>query len=266
MRTLLLSLLLLVATSMTAQKPNFAEITGTNVNIRKAPASNGTLLAYRESEASVLLKWTNAVGKTWSAYHLPKGEIVQVVAKSNGWTKIRFRDVFTISDDPSLNMAWGYVEGWMSDQFVKPIAPINLTWDNAGIYLRKDWMVPVVCNGEQRVWVVDSYDGDLMLSWGRIENGHLVECGNDINTCYAAYDERTDGIAIEQVGDNCINVNFGKQYVHSDGFLIDLKKLSESEASLIMGMIPDVKNNDLYFFSPALDDTERNIRTYTIKK
>lgn len=171
--------LLLSLCSFAQGSLQFVVINGSNVNIRKAPSTSAPILTYMDGDGfETEMSWATKFKPHQVPWYFSKGTVLQVVARQNGWTKISFYADWGLVDKVAKGRDSRIIEGWMSDKFLKPIKPINLTWQNYATYIDKKWEYMANSGKVKEVlFIVGSIEGNEWISYGNVKNGHVYVYG-----------------------------------------------------------------------------------------
>ena len=105
MKKLLFTFLLSASTFLSIAQPEFVRINVSDANIRQEPTASSARLVWNGD----MLDWSTL--KTKQAYHERKGTVVQVLERTQGWTKIYFNSQ----------------TGWVSNTLIEEVTPAKIT-------------------------------------------------------------------------------------------------------------------------------------------
>ena len=105
MKRILFSIIFSVASFLAFAEPEFVRINVSDANIRQEPTASSARLVWNGD----MLDWSTL--KTKQAYHERKGTVVQVLERTQGWTKIYFN----------------FQTGWVSNTLIEEVTPAKIT-------------------------------------------------------------------------------------------------------------------------------------------
>ncbi|MCF0203070.1 MAG: hypothetical protein HUK08_06880 [Bacteroidaceae bacterium] len=255
-KLLITSLCLLCSVIASAQKLEFAYVSGENVYIRKSPSTSAPRLMFTDRGVESTFHWGGKAPKEAVPYFPYRTEVMQIVGKTNGWMKVRFYP-------GGGDMHGGgdmYLEGWMSSKYLKTVSPINLTWQNVGSVLGR---AEYKCNEgklKNTILLEDGCDGNDWLLYGKLAGNHLNIFGTPLDLVIL-YDSDVKGIKMNLNGSQK-SIEYG-----DDIGLFNLNKFTQQQLEQMYNCISKKPYKQRYYFntgSKTAASAKEDIRTFDI--
>ncbi len=244
-KILFLSLMMLCSIFASAQTPEFAVITGENVNIRKAPSKSAQILMHNDLGIETMYRWSSKAGGSLKALYLPKGYIMQIMAKQTDWYKVRLYPDYGSTDLVSPRNT-RYIDGWMSSMYLKMVKPIKLSQHNISTVLKNYEHMVNDKNHPQTVLLHDGCDGVAWMLYGKIDNDHLNIFG-DPDDLEVIFDPNITGAKMHKEG-SYMKLRYGND-VAIDDFAVDITKCSPQLREQIFKSISKKPYSRRYYFN-----------------
>ena len=178
MKRILFSIIFSVAGFFAFAEPEFVRINVSDANIRQEPTASSARLVWNGD----MLDWSTL--KTKQAYHERKGTVVQVLERTQGWTKIYFN----------------FQTGWVSNTLIEEVTPAKIT------KMRFEEVVEQNSGADYKsfVWLDDDHvlftqhggEGTQEILFGKFSKGTLLLYGNPLKV----YTNLSSGFGIEKMG------------------------------------------------------------------
>ena len=232
MKRILFSIIFSVAGFLAFAEPEFVRINVSDANIRQEPTASSARLVWNGD----MLDWSTL--KTKQAYHERKGTVVQVLERTQGWTKIYFNSQ----------------AGWVSNTLIEEVAPAKIT------KMRFEEVVEQNGGADYKsfVWLDDDHvlftqhggEGTQEILFGKFSKGTLLLYGNPLKV----YTNLSSGFGIEKMGEDpyaYFNVNYGDDYKKEFASAMDISKLTPEEADRVSDLFDTHADYERYYFLPA---------------
>lgn len=228
-----------------AQTPEFAVITGENVNIRKAASKSAQILMHTDQGIETMYRWSAKASGSLKALYLPKGYIMQIMAKQTDWYKVRFYPDYGFTDLVSPRNKH-YIEGWMSSKCLKLVKPIKLNIHNVNTVLRNYEHLVNDKNLPQTMLIQDGNDGVTWMLYGKIDNDHINLFG-DVDDLEVVFDPDIKGAKIQKEG-IYKQLRYGND-VAIDDYSVDVTKCTPQMREQIFKSISKKPYSRRYYFN-----------------
>lgn len=262
-KILFFSLMTLCSILANAQTPEFAVITGENVYIRKAPSSSAQILMHNDRGIETTYSWAAKAGGERKALYMPKGYIMQVMAKQTDWYKVLFYpDYGNIHLVSPRNK--NYIEGWMSSKYLKTVKPIKLSTQNIHTVLKQYEHMVNDKNVPQTALIQDGNDGMSWMLYGKIDNDHLNIFG-DADDLEIIYDPDIKGAKIMKEG-IYKKLHYGND-VAIDDYSVNVLKCTPQMREQIFKSIRKKPYSRRYYFNIGKNfafETDDGIRIFEV--
>lgn len=228
-----------------AQTPEFAVITGVNVNIRKAPSKSGQILMHNDMGIETTYSWAAKAGGGRKPLYMPKGYVMQIMAKQTDWYKVRFYPDYGTTDLVSPRNTY-YIEGWMSSKYLKLVKPMKLNVHNVSTVLKDYEHLVNDKNHPQTLLLHDGCDGVTWMLYARIDNGHMNIFG-DPDDLEVIFDPSIRGAKMQKEG-SYMKLRYGND-VAIDDFAVDITKCTPQMREQIFKSISKKPYSRRYYFN-----------------
>lgn len=220
---------------------DFVRFKGSDANIRQEASTSSPRLVWNGD----MLDWSDNKAKT--SYHEMKGAVVEALQETDGWTQV---------------MVFNRTPGFVSSSLVEKVEPIELT---------KELFERIVLQGNNPAfrslkWLEDDYfllsehggEGSQEIRYGLFSEGMIYLKGNP----QKVYTEKSgSGFSIKKNGEDPYDyytVTYGDNYKKSEGYFMDLKKISDTDASKIVGLFANRIEYVRFYFEPAAGNKPMN--------
>ena len=262
-KILFLSLMMLCSILASAQTPEFAVITGENVNFRKGASKSAQILMHNDKGIETFYRWAAKAGGGYKPLYLPKGFMMQVTAKQTDWYKVRYYPDYGSTDLVSPRNK-RYIEGWMSSKYLKMMKPIKLNVHNVNTVLNNYEHLVNDKNIPQTAFIQDGNDGVTWMLYGKIDNDHINLFG-DPDDLEVIYDPNINGAKIMKEG-----IYKKLHYGHDaaiDEYSVDVTKCTPQMREQIFKSISKKPYSRRYYFNIGRNfafDGDDGMRTFDI--
>ncbi|MCF0203071.1 MAG: hypothetical protein HUK08_06885 [Bacteroidaceae bacterium] len=164
---------LLCSVFANAQELEFAFVNAHSVNVRKEPSTKAQRLMFTNIGLKSVFQWGGKATKRTVAYHPDLYDAVQIIGRTDGWAKVRFH-VYGQLD--RVSGKGGYIEGWMSDQFLYTIQPMKLTPEDLREALEEHYSSYMGTEGKLKgIIFMNTYLSNIpkILLCGKIADDHI---------------------------------------------------------------------------------------------
>mgnify|MGYP003295983967 CR=1 FL=1 len=244
-KILFLSLMMLCSIFVSAQSLEFADIMGDNVNIRKSPSKSAQILMHNDKGIETFFNWAAKAGGGYKPLYLPKGYVMQIMAKQTDWYKVRFYPDYGSTHLVSPRNV-RYIEGWMGSNYLKMAKPVKLSMQNLNTVLEPYEHMVNDKNLPQTALIQDGTDGVTWMLYGKIDNDHLNIYG-DSDDLEVIFNPDIKGAKIEKEG-SYKKLYYGND-VAIDDYSIDVTKCTPQMREQIFKAISKKPYCRRYYFN-----------------